>query len=132
MGLRWGGRGGTTPRRRQALWPPSALTGPGAARARQSDRLQPSKRPRRARIERVFVACIRLRDEAVLELARLVDDPVLATKLEEAHNRDVRVLGLTIPERETILAALDDPPTELAELRAVLLGEHVARKQTGL
>ena len=80
----------------------------------------------------MFVACIRLRDEAVLELARLVDDPVLATKLEEAHNRDVRVLGLTIPERETILAALDDPPTELAELRAVLLGEHVARKQTGL
>jgi len=71
----------------------------------------------------VFVAGIRLRNEAVLELARLIDDPNLATKLEDAHRREVKVLALTIPERETILAALDDAPTDLAELRGVLLRE---------
>lgn len=71
----------------------------------------------------MFIAGIKIRDEAVLELARLVDDPDLATKLEDAHNRDVKVLALTIPERETILAALDDPAVGLAELRGVLLRE---------
>ena len=39
------------------------------------------------------------------------------------------MLGLTVEERETILLALDDPPQGLAELRAVLLQEHVARQR---
>jgi hypothetical protein len=98
----------------------------------QSGRLQPCKRPRRARIEHVFVAGVPIRDEAVLELARLVDDPDLAGKFETAYGRETKVLALTIPESETILVALDDPPAELAVLQAVLLEEHVARKQTGL
>ena len=38
-----------------------------------------------------------------------------------------KVLALTIPERETIIRALDDPPRGLEELRAVLLREHVGR-----
>jgi hypothetical protein len=43
------------------------------------------------------------------------------------------VVGLSIPEREQILRALDDPPTDaLAELRGVLLQEHEWRVREGL
>ena len=42
------------------------------------------------------------------------------------------MLALTIPERETIIRALDDPPLGLEELRAVLLREHVGRVRDGL
>ena len=42
------------------------------------------------------------------------------------------VLALTIPERETIIRALDDAPDGLEELRAVLLREHVGRIRDGL
>lgn len=92
---------------------------PGARFTLQSGRLQPCKRPRRARTEtRVRGRQFPLPDAAILELARLVDDPDLAYKLEDAYRREVKVLALTISERETILAALDDPAAELAELRA--------------
>jgi hypothetical protein len=37
------------------------------------------------------------------------------------------VLALTIPERETIIRALDDAPAGLEELRAILLREHADR-----
>ncbi len=104
---------------------------PGARFTLQSDRLQPCKRPRRARIERVFVAGIPLRDETVLELARLVNDPGLAHKLEDAYRREVKVLALTIPERERILVALENAPVDLAELRGVLLPELEWLRQEG-
>ena len=42
------------------------------------------------------------------------------------------MLALTIPERETIIQALDDPPPGMEELRAVLLREHVGRARDGL
>jgi hypothetical protein len=42
------------------------------------------------------------------------------------------VLALTIPERETIIRALDDLPAGLEELRGVLLREHVWRRREGL
>ena len=51
-----------------------------------------------------------LRDELVLELARLVDDDELGSRLETAYGRMTKVLALTIAERETIIQALDDPP----------------------
>jgi hypothetical protein len=35
-----------------------------------------------------------------------------------------KVLALTIPERETIIRARDDPPPGLEQLRGVLLSEH--------
>jgi hypothetical protein len=44
----------------------------------------------------------------------------------------VKVLALTIADRETILAALDDPPAGLEELRAVLLRELEWRRAEGL
>jgi len=75
---------------------------------------------------------IPVQDEAVLELARLVDDGPLADRLETAYGRLTKVLALTIPERETIIRALDDAPDGLEELRAVLIREHVGRKRSGL
>jgi len=42
------------------------------------------------------------------------------------------VLGLSIEERETILAVLDDPPAGLEELRGVLLNEVEWRRREGL
>jgi hypothetical protein len=41
-------------------------------------------------------------------------------------------VALTIPDREAILRALDDPPKGLAELRGVLLREHEWRLRVGL
>ena len=41
-------------------------------------------------------------------------------------------VALTIADRVAILTVLDDPPEGLAELRAVLLAEHVGRRRTGL
>ena len=83
-------------------------------------------------VERVFVAGIPIRDELILELARMVDDEQLADRLETAYGREVKVLGLSIDERETILAVLDDPPVGLAELRGVLLREVEWRRREGL
>ena len=41
-------------------------------------------------------------------------------------------VALTIPERETILRVLDDPPEGLEELRGVLLLEQEWRLRAGL
>ncbi len=53
----------------------------------------------------VFLAGIPIRDDLILELARLVDDEQLADRLETAYGREVKVLALDIPERETIIRA---------------------------
>ena len=79
-----------------------------------------------------MLAGIPVRDDDVLELARLVDDPELAAKLEDAFGQMVKMLAMTIPERETIIRALDDPPAGLEELRGVLLREDVWRQREGL
>jgi hypothetical protein len=44
----------------------------------------------------------------------------------------VKLLALTLDERALMLAALDDRPKELAELRAVLLADHQWRRDEGL
>jgi hypothetical protein len=80
----------------------------------------------------IHLAGVPVQDDAVLELARLVDDPALADRLETAFGRMTKVLALTIPERETIIRALDDAPPGLDELRAVLLREHIGRVSDGL
>ena len=80
----------------------------------------------------MFIAGYPIPDRDVLALARLVQDPDLAERLESAYGRHVRVFGLDIPEPEVMIWALDDPPTTaLAELRAVLLEEHVGRVRDG-
>ena len=42
------------------------------------------------------------------------------------------LLALTINERAIMLSALEDPPEELAELRAVLLADYQWRRSEGL
>ena len=53
--------------------------------------------------------------------------------LEKALKRETVIVALTVPDREMILRALDDPQTDaLAELRATLLLEHEWRVREGL
>lgn len=75
----------------------------------------------------MFLAGVSVADDLVLELARTVDDPDLAERLERCYELGMRIAGLTVDERETVLLALDDPPRGLEQLRAVLLQERVAR-----
>ena len=53
-----------------------------------------------------------------------------AERLEDAYDREVKVLGLSIPEREMILRSIDGDG--LAELRGVLLAEQEGRVREGL
>ncbi len=73
--------------------------------------------------------------DAVDELAGLArhmgaDD--LAARLERAVADGVKLIALTLDERAVLLASLEDPPQELAELRAVLLADHQWRRGEGL
>ncbi len=81
----------------------------------------------------MFLAGIPIRDELVLEVARLVSDPELNAKLERAVDRDVSVLALTLEERMAILASLGEhPPPGLGELRATLDRQLEWRRASGL
>jgi hypothetical protein len=83
----------------------------------------------------MMLAGVPVPDADVLELARLLREAgfdATAEWLEAAYDREAKVLALTIPDREAILRALDDPPGALAELRGVLLREHEWRVRTGL
>lgn len=105
---------------------------------------QPPPKPTRLEYERVFWkdrTGVEHRSRApadshsdLLELARLVDNPELADRLQRAYGRGARILALEIADREMILRALEDGPatTALAELRGVLLAEHVGRVRDGL
>lgn len=74
-----------------------------------------------------------IRSDLVRELARQVDDDELATKLQDAVVRDVKIIALDFPECYRILEALAaDCPDELAELRGVLLNELETRRREGL
>ena len=77
-------------------------------------------RPAAGRFAFVYLAGLRLPDEDVRELIKLVDEPTRSF-LEKALALDSEVVALTIEDRERILWALDDVRTEaLAELRGVL------------
>ena len=81
----------------------------------------------------MFLAGIPIRDEFVLEVAKLVSDPELAAKLERAVDRDVSVLALTLEERMTILASLREHPRPgLGDLRATLDRQLEWRRAAGL
>jgi hypothetical protein len=56
----------------------------------------------------------------------------LGDRLEDAWRREVKVLALAVADREAILRVLEDGPEEFAELRAVLLQEHVWRQGEAL
>ena len=79
------------------------------------------------------LAGIDIADEAVLDLARSLRRGGFtdtAKSLEGAVASNLPDVALTILEREAIVWVLDDPPaSELAELRGLLLGEHVWRQR---
>jgi hypothetical protein len=87
-------------------------------------------------LDSMQLAGIPIRDQDVLELADLLraggfED--VAHKLDHALLMETVVLALTVTDRESILRALDDPPSDaLAELRGVLLAEHEWRMREGL
>ena len=57
----------------------------------------------------------------------------MAHKLDHGLVMETKVLALTVVDRESMLWALDEPPTDaLAELRGVLLREHEWRVREGL
>ena len=73
--------------------------------------------------------------DAVQELAdlvRVVGADELADRLERALGDEVKLLALSLDERALMLSALEDPPDDLAELRAVLLADHQWRRNEGL
>ncbi len=72
----------------------------------------------------VFIAGIPVRVALVLELAGLVDDEELASKLRRAVENETRVLATDDGERDELLLALVEPPEGLAELRGVLMRER--------
>ena len=83
----------------------------------------------------MMLAGVPVSEAATTELATMVrsagaDD--LADRLAQALAEDVKLLALTVEERIVILAALEDPPDGLAELRAVLLNEFQWRQREGL
>jgi hypothetical protein len=83
----------------------------------------------------VQLAGVPVSDRDILELARLLRDASFsdtAEWLEDAFDREARIVALTIAQREQILRTLDDPPDGLAELRGVLLAEHEGRVRQGL
>ena len=80
----------------------------------------------------MMLAGLRVPDDDVRELARLVDEPTRSV-LEKALALGTVVLALTIDDRERLLWALDYARTDaLAELRGVLIQEHEWRDSEGL
>jgi hypothetical protein len=80
----------------------------------------------------MYLAGLRIPDEDVRELAKLVDEPTRSF-LEKALGLEAGVVALTIEDRERILWALDDVRTDaLVELRGVLLQEREWRGREGL
>ena len=70
--------------------------------------------------------------EGLAELVRSTGADDLADRLERAVADGVKLIALTLDERALLLAALEDPPPELAELRAVLLADHQWRRREGI
>ena len=55
-------------------------------------------------------------------------DTELADRLDRALDDQATHFAMTVDDRAIILAALEEPPDGLAELRAVLMNEHQWRQ----
>jgi hypothetical protein len=83
----------------------------------------------------VYLAGVPVAARLVPRLAERVRDAGFddtAERLENAYDRETKVLALTTDDRDAILRALADGPAELAELRGVLLRQHEWRRREGL
>ena len=78
----------------------------------------------------MYLAGLRIPDEEVRELTRLVEEPT-RSYLEKALAFGDEMVALTIEDRDRILSALDDVRTDaLVELRGVLLQEREWRSDS--
>jgi hypothetical protein len=83
----------------------------------------------------MVLACISVADPWVLELAgklREAGFDATAGRVEGGYERRILMLGLSTAERDEILAALDDCPDGLCELREALVQEAAWRDRDGL
>lgn len=65
-----------------------------------------------------------IEDRIVLRLARVVADASLAAKLNMAYTLRSEVVNLTYPERQAIIAALEQRPDGLDGLHELLVANH--------
>lgn len=70
--------------------------------------------------------------DGLAELVRAAGADDLADRLERAVADGVKLIALTLDERAVLLLALEGPPPERGELRAVLLADHTWRRGEGL
>jgi hypothetical protein len=83
----------------------------------------------------VKLAGVDIQEQDGLELAIVLRQngyAEAASRIETTAEEHKNEVALTIKDREDILSVLVETDSELAKLPAVLLEEHVARKQTGL
>jgi hypothetical protein len=83
----------------------------------------------------VFRSGISVPDRDVLDLARRLRAAGFDTeadRLEDAHRREIVILGLEITEREAILRVLEDCPPSFTELRATILRDVTWFRRQGL
>ena len=79
----------------------------------------------------MLIAGVPVENHAVALLEQRLPEP-LARRLRMSRLMGTNVLGLTAKHRETLLAALEDPPHGLEELRDVLRSESERRTDDGL
>ena len=77
-----------------------------------------------------FIAGIPVRVALVLELAGLVDDEELASKLRRAVENETRVLATDDGERDELLLALVEPPEGLASCAGCSCASDESRSLT--
>jgi hypothetical protein len=83
----------------------------------------------------IVLAGIPVRDDLVVELANRLDRagrPEMADKLQTALTDRRKLVALKIPERDTILEVIENPPAGLEDLRDVLLSQQLWRRGEGL
>ena len=83
----------------------------------------------------MWLAGVPVSDEHVVELVRRLRESDLgghADHLERALDRGARIVALDVSDREAILQALEGCPDTLADLRGVLVDEHLWRAREGL
>jgi hypothetical protein len=83
----------------------------------------------------MMLAGVEVRDSDVLALARQLRRSGFdgtAERLETAYDRETRLLGLTLAERDEILRALEHAPAGLAALRGQLVRDRERWVREGL
>jgi hypothetical protein len=82
----------------------------------------------------MWLAGVPVSDEHVVELVRRLRELSLgghADHLERALDRGARIVALDVSDREAILQALEGCPDSLADLRSVLVDDHLWRAREG-